>query len=362
MVRIPLHLVSPLVTSRGVHSQRVASLIEVTLDDGTIGWGEDVAPEGDFYTGESAVASLAALRDSLAAELGSMSWDHPSEIDQLWRTRDYPMARCALESAVWDAWAQRTGVSLAAAIGGGSVRVRVNAVIGLHDTPASAVAEAMARVDEGYQSLKLKIAPGRDRDVVAAIADAVGESIGLGVDANGAYGSDDVDFLASLSDVGVSLIEQPFAPDDLSASAQLVATGAIAVGLDESIVTIDELQVAADRGALTAVNIKPARVGGVAAACAMVGLAKSLSLDVWVGGMLESGIGRAMALAICGLDGVTLPADLSASSRYFDRDLCEPFVLSNGALDIPQSKGIGRKPDIDGADVDIEFLYDRGTH
>lgn len=362
MVRIPLHLVSPLVTSRGVHSERIASLIEVTLDDGTIGWGEDVAPEGDFYTGESAAVSLSALREPLASELASMSWDHPSAIDHLWRTRDYPMARCALESAVWDAWAQRSGVSLAAAIGVTSAHVRVNAVIGLHDSVASAAAEAMARVDEGYRSLKVKIAPGRDRDVIAAIADAVGESIGLGVDANGAYASGDVDFLASLADLGVSLIEQPFAPDDLSAASQLVATGAVAVGLDESVVTIDDLHRAAEREALTAVNIKPARVGGVATACAMVGLAKSLSLDVWVGGMLESGIGRATALAIAGLDGVTLPADLSASSRYFDRDLCEPFVLSNGALEIPQSTGIGRKPDISGTDADIEFLYDRGHH
>ena len=67
-------------------------------------------------------------------------------------------------------------------------------------------------------------------------------------------------------------------------------------------------------------------------------------VDLWCGGMLETGIGRALNLALAALPGFTLPGDLSASSRYFARDLTEPFVLEDGCLRVPSGPGIGVTP------------------
>ena len=344
LVEVPLRLVTPLRTSTGTHDSRRALLAEVTLDDGSLGWGENVAPEGDFYTGETASASRVAMREVLASRLAA-EFEHPADLDAVWwQTTEWPMARAALEQAAWDAWCRSRGLPLASALGGAPRSIDVGAVIGLHDEIASAVAEAMARVDEGYRHLKLKIALGRDLAVVRAIRDAVGAHVSLSVDANGSFTSDDLLSLASLADHGVELVEQPFAVGDLSSCAQLRATRTVKVGLDESIMTLDDLSVALAAGALDAVNVKPSRLGGLGSSLAVLEKCASEGLGAWVGGMLESGVGRAAALALATRSACTSAPDLSASSRYFEFDVTEPFVLHDGALAVPDLPGIGIAP------------------
>lgn len=346
MARVPLSLVSALRTSTGTHASRTAALVEVTLDDGAVGWGENVAPEGDFYTGETAATSLAAMRTVLAPLLADRRFESPHEMDATWwGTDSWPMARCAIESAAWDAWARSRGVAFAAALGGEPGRVAVGAVVGLHDDIAATVEEALARVHEGYRHLKVKIAPGHDNDVIAALRDAVGSKVSISVDANGSFGSSDIDRLASLADLGVTVVEQPFAPDDLALSKTLRETGTVRVGLDESVCGLDDLDRALGAGAIDALNVKPSRLGGFGVARAALERCRAEGIDAWIGGMLESGIGRAGALALSTHPACTLPPDLSASSRYFEVDVTEQFALTEGFLVVPDLPGIGRTPD-----------------
>ena len=344
VVEVPLRLVAPLRTSTGTHDARRALLVEATLDDGSVGWGENVAPDGDFYTGETATASRAVMRDVLAPRL-SREFDDPAHLDSAWwRTIDWPMARASIEQAAWDAWCRRRGVSLASALGGAPRAIEVGAVVGLHDDVAASVAEAMARIDEGYRHLKVKIAPGRDVAVVRAIRDAAGAQVSISVDANGSFARGDIDTLASLVDHGVVLVEQPFAVGDLASCADLRGTDTVKVGLDESIMTLDDLSVALAADALDAVNVKPSRLGGLGASLAVLDRCASEGLGAWVGGMLESGVGRAAALALATHPACTSAPDLSASSRYFDRDVTDPFVLHDGALAVPDLPGLGVEP------------------
>ena len=61
-----------------------------------------------------------------------------------------------------------------------------------------------------------------------------------------------------------------------------------------------------------------------------------------VGGLLETGIGRAAALAVAALPGFAWPADLSASDRYWREDITEPFELdADGCLVVPDGPGLG---------------------
>ncbi|MBU01035.1 MAG: hypothetical protein CME14_07185 [Gemmatimonadetes bacterium] len=69
---------------------------------------------------------------------------------------------------------------------------------------------------------------------------------------------------------------------------------------------------------------------------------RSASLPVWCGGMLESGVGRAHNVALASLPGFTLPGDISASRRYWDRDIVSPeFEVEDGAMKVPSGLGIG---------------------
>ena len=60
---------------------------------------------------------------------------------------------------------------------------------------------------------------------------------------------------------------------------------------------------------------------------------------------LETGVGRALNLALAAMPGFTLPGDTSASARYFEQDLTQPFELaSDGTMAVPSEPGIGVTP------------------
>jgi O-succinylbenzoate synthase len=121
--------------------------------------------------------------------------------------------------------------------------------------------------------------------------------------------------------------------------------------LDESITSARRAKQALDLGSCEIINIKIGRVGGYSEALAIHDLCFAKGVPVWCGGMLESGIGRAHNIALASLPGFTLPGDISASSRYFGRDVIVPpvTVSANGLVDVPQDPGLG-------FDVDRDYL------
>ena len=69
---------------------------------------------------------------------------------------------------------------------------------------------------------------------------------------------------------------------------------------------------------------------------------RGAGVPVWCGGMLETGIGRAANAALAALPGFTLPGDVSASSRFYTRDIVtEPAVLEDGHVRVPTGHGLG---------------------
>lgn len=343
IVRVPLTLVAPLRTSQGDHSVRTATLVEITADDGTVGWGENVAPEDSFYTGETAEKSLSHMRDVLIPGLVDDEFDDEDDLENEHAPR--PMAEHAVSSALADIEMRQRGLPLSAAVGRRDVRtVRVGAVVGLDESIDTVVSEAMQRVADGYTRIKVKIAPGHDVDVVSAVRSALPAHVDLHVDANGAYSPADIAHLSFLDSHGIGLIEQPFAPGDLAGHARLARAIDTPVCLDESVGDFVAAMDAIAAAACSVINVKPSRVGGFHQAVAILRLCAENGIDAWVGGMLESGIGRAGCLALATHDACTMTPDLSASSRYFETDVTAPFVLVDGCLEVPSAPGLGVEP------------------
>jgi O-succinylbenzoate synthase len=345
IITVPVELNAPLRTSDGIHQSRNATLIEVTNTDGVVGWGENVAPTGVHYVGEShpdsvqvmceqLIPSLAS-RDVVAKEMNPNTW---------WGIEGFNFAKHAIESAVWDLWARKENTSLKNLLGGQRNTIIVGVVVGMSDTIDEVVAECVQRCNEGYQRIKLKISPGHDIEVVRQVRDALGDEYLLQVDANGVYTSEDIEHLGQLGAFNVQFIEQPFAHDDITSHIELERQGSVRVCMDESISSRTDLVHMLDLGACSVVNIKPSRVGGIGEAVAMHNIVRERGIDAWVGGMLETGIGRASCLAVASLPGFTMTPDLSASHRYFARDITEPFELRDGALGVPGGAGIGVVP------------------
>jgi O-succinylbenzoate synthase len=264
------------------------------------------------------------------------------------------MAKSALELAVLDAELKATGTSLSRWLGGSVASIPSGVSVGLHARIADTVAAVEAYLAAGYLRIKLKIEPGRDIELVRAVRSAIGPDVLLQVDANAAYTLADAAHLARLDEFGLLLIEQPLAEDDLRQHALLAPRLRTPICLDESITSAKIAADALTMGSCSIINIKPGRVGGFLEARRIHDVARAHGAPVWCGGMLESGVGRAANLALASLPGFTLPADLSASDRYFHRDITTPFVLRDGHIDVPTGPGIGVAPD-------LEVLADAGA-
>jgi len=338
-------MVNPLRTSDGSHESRVATLVEIRDSEGVIGWGENVAPAGVAYVGENAAESVIATCEVIAPLLAGRDVDVFEMMpESWWGVAGHHFAKHAVESAVWDLHARRESRSLRDVLGGSRTSITPGVVVGIADTVAETVAEVQQRIAEGYGRVKVKISRGRDVDVLRAIRAACGDALVLQADANAAYSKDDIALLCSFDEFNLQFIEQPFAAGDLGSHAELARRSRTAVCLDESICTVDELMGAIEMKACSVVNVKPSRVGRIGAAVQMHHIVKSHGIDAWVGGMLESGIGRASCLALASLPGFTMTPDLSASSRYFASDITVPFEMVNGEIQVPAGPGIGVQP------------------
>jgi O-succinylbenzoate synthase len=258
------------------------------------------------------------------------------------------MAKAGLELAYLDLIGQTTGQSLAQLIGGTRSCVPVGVSLGIQP----GVDRLLERIDQylglGYQRIKLKIKPGWDVEIVRTVRRRYPDIL-LSVDANSAYTIADLDHLKALDDFGLLMIEQPLDHDDLLDHAKLQSLMTTSICLDESITGVKRAEQALDLGSCRIINIKIGRVGGFSQALAIHDLCYSRGTPVWCGGMLESGIGRAHNIALASLPGFLLPGDISASSRYFARDVIVPevSVAADGTVRVPHGPGIGFEIDLD---------------
>jgi O-succinylbenzoate synthase len=197
-------------------------------------------------------------------------------------------------------------------------------------------------LEKGYRRVKIKIKPGREVDETSAVRRAYPD-LRLQVDANSAYTLETAGALKPLDELDLLLIEQPLFEDDIWDHRRLQAQLKTPICLDESIISPRHARYALEMQACRIINIKAARVGGLSAAVAIHDLCRQNNIPVWCGGMLETGIGRASNLALASLPGFTLPGDISASDRYYARDISnERFTLnSDSTIDVCTTPGLG---------------------
>lgn len=345
--RLPLRLKEPFEISSGVRQNREIVLVTVEAA-GVTGWGEMVAAEDPSYSPETTDTAWHVLTEFLAPPAPGILLSEPGDILKPagW-VRGHRMARAGLEMAAWDLVARLKGVSLAEVAGGGRRPVPVGVSIGLQKDDDALLRKVDGYLTDGYRRIKMKIKPGRDVEMLRVVRDRFPE-LPIMADANSAYTLADAARLAEMDDLNLMMIEQPLGHEDMLDHARLQESLRTPICLDESIRSADDVRLALHLGACRIVNIKPGRVGGLSEARAIHDLCLAAGVDVWCGGMLESGIGRAHNVALATLPGFTLPGDISSSSRYWARDLVEPeFVMEDGTMSLPEGPGIGVAPRIE---------------
>lgn len=339
---VRLTLVRPFETSFGRLESRVIPLVRMEAD-GVEGWGEIVADALPLFSADTIVGARHVIAEAFAPALLGRALSSVHDVaDALRRFKGHQMAKAGLELAFMDLAARSRGVSISEAIGGTRARVPVGVSLGIEKDVPTLVDQVLAHVAQGYQRIKLKIRPGWDIDVVRAVREAYPSGL-LSVDANTAYTLRDADHLRALDAFGLLMIEQPLQHDDLLDHAALQRVLATDICLDESIVHARAARHALELESCRLINIKIGRVGGYSEALAIHDVCRDEEAPVWCGGMLECGIGRAHNLALASLPNFTLPGDISASKRYWARDVVVPpfEVTPDGTVGVPTGPGIG---------------------
>jgi o-succinylbenzoate synthase len=346
VLRLRMPLAVPLRSSRGETWERDVLLVHVVAMEAE-GWAECPVEAAPTYSGEFTDATALVFRHHIPpASLG----DAVLLGEGLRQLRGQPMAVAALQLAVLDAQLKAAGRSLASWLGGTATAVAPGAALSLHDEDADLLTEADEALAAGAVRLRVKIAPEMGARPLAKLRAHIGDDVPLQADANGSFSADDPE-LREIDELGLVCLEQPLHPDDLLGSARLADRMATPICLDEPLTSLRAIEAAIEVGACDMVCLKPSRVGFIEAR-AVHDRCAELGVPVWVGGMLETGLGRAANLAVASLPHFALPPDLDPRGR-FAPDLCDPRLPVGGLVPVPTEPGIGATPDpeiIEGAE------------
>lgn len=346
-IRMPL--VHFFETSFGRTTERDIILVEAA-GEGASGWGEVTAGENPFYNEEWTDSAWLILRDYAIPPVLGRDLASAAEVAPLTaHIRGHHMARGGLEAAAWDLAARLAGQPLWQAIGGGARReIPCGVSIGIQNSVDQLLEKIERELAAGYQRIKMKIKPGWDVDVIRQVR-ARFPAIKLMADANSAYTLADAGRLKQLDEFYLMMIEQPLAHDEIIDHAALQAKLDTPICLDECIRSAHHAEQAIRLRACGIINIKLGRVGGFREAQRVHDVAQAAGVPVWCGGMLEAGVGRAHNIALSTLPNFVLPGDVSASKRYWARDIILPPVETTpqGTIRVSDQPGFGYALDRD---------------
>ncbi len=335
-----------------MHHQTLV-LVRVQCSDGIVGWGEATTIAGLAY-GEESPESIKANVDTYIAPLlqgqpaGAVAQVMARVASQVQGNR---FAKCALETALYDAQAQRLGLPLSELFGG---RLRdslpVAWTLASGDT-ARDIAEAEQMLDRRRHNIfKLKIGLRAVRDDVAhvaAIKRVLGDRASVRVDANQAWSlSEALDGMRGLRDAGVDLVEQPIAAQDRAGLTRLTAANLLPLMADESLHGPRDAFALASSQAADVFAVKINQSGGLRAAAQVAAIADAAHLGLYGGTMLEGAVGTlASAQLFSTFTSLDWSTELFGPLLLTEEILQEPLQYRDFALQLPRTPGLGLRLD-----------------
>jgi L-alanine-DL-glutamate epimerase-like enolase superfamily enzyme len=340
-------LVRPFETSYGTLEVREILVIALTDADGVTGYGEAAPLEAyDGVSLERVRVALERCREVLEATPRLPHTPAPCPepalrelLERCGRTARLPQALAAVDLALWDILARRSGQPLYRLLDGqqqASPRVAVNATVTALDR-AQAAAQAAQAAHEGYPCVKIKVGVGDDAGRVAAVRAAAGPQIALRLDANGAWRVPEaIAAIAALAPAGLELVEEPV--HGAAAMREVREHVEVRVAIDETATEPGAIEA----GAADAVRLKLSSCGGVTGLLGYAARARAAGCELYLGSALDGPLGVAAALhcaAALGARGPMPPCGLATLQLLEGMD--EVLPVRQGSIVVPEAPGLG---------------------
>lgn len=339
----------PFVVATGQLNTAQNIFVKITLQDGSVGFGE-IAPFTDL-TGETIEASLTKAQTLASSLLGTSANHYRRSALQLQeQAPNFPATRCGLETALIDTFCRSANIPLWALWGGADVRDReTDITIPICDHERTLVL-AQEWYEHGFRLFKMKVGHDVDEDIRRIeIIHKHFPDVTFLVDPNQGFNRDiAATFIEGVRKVGgiIDLLEQPLQKDDLEGSAWLRQTYHIPIAADETVRTVDDIQRVIQSKAADFINLKITK-SGVMETLDIVALAKHSGIKLMIGGMVETRVamGCSFGLAL-GLGGI----------EYLDLDT--PLLLKYDPVQGGFAYHDSRLQPWKGAGLDLHLLPD----
>ena len=337
--------VHPVKTAKTTITDRESFFVEVEDWAGRIGIGECVSFKTNWYLPETIDEDFRVVRDQIAPIVLNERYLHPSEVSYSFATfpslAKYPMAKAAVEPALWDLYGKIVGKPLSKLIrGSNQEKILGGAVIGL-GTPEEVCVQVDKAIAQGYTRVKLKVEPNTMLSCVRAVREKHPD-ITIMLDANQSFDESYLDVLCKLDALNIACIEEPYNPayvpqsgntNLLARLSELQEHLATPICLDESVVTAQDMEDALGYDNLRCYALKIAKFGGVQPTLDFYAYLRDHDKTAWMGGMFDTGVSKRLHAAFATLPGMDLPADVSNFDEYFEHDTAVPSLeLQQGEL------------------------------
>ncbi len=335
-----LSLTTPVKTSRETLYSRHGYIIKLYSGDGKYGIG-DISPMTSF-----GAEDIDSVRDKLEeiqkvpSKLSPFEPTPRSIYKNLTYLSDYPATRTGLEQACIDIASKIKKKTIPEFLMlDYSKNVRVNGLISMIP-PADTQHKARELIDQGYQTIKLKIGRTNFEEDIRCIeaVRSVSEKVAIRLDVNGNWSIEHTpEYLEQLSAYNIEYVEEPVTENDLHRIAELRKNSPIKIALDESAQSFDDVVRIIHRNAADVIIVKPVVCGGILSSIRIMHTAHEYNLDVVITSAFESAVGRnAVVMLAATQSGITHGLD---TARYFTNDVVsDPFPVTDGSIVIDNAE------------------------
>jgi o-succinylbenzoate synthase len=344
MLRVPLK--TPFKTALRTVDTIEDIVITMHTDTGHIGYGE--APATAVITGDTHGSIIEAIHKVIAPRIIGQEIANLNRITRLIQSalEKNSSAKAAVEIAVYDLFAQLYGAPLYKILGGGDPVITTDITISV-DYIDKMVADSLAAVDRGFESLKVKVGKDIELDVerVKAIYAAVEDKALIRVDANQAWTAKQAVFaIQTLEDAGVrmELVEQPVKAQDLEGMKYVTERVHTPIMADESVFGPTQVIELIRMRAADIINIKLMKTGGISNALHIADIAAMYGIECMIGCMVETSISVAAAahIAVAKADVIT-KVDLDGPSLCKFNPVDGGVLFNDSEITLTDAPGLG---------------------
>ncbi|SEU10142.1 L-alanine-DL-glutamate epimerase [Salinibacillus kushneri] len=254
-------------------------------------------------------------------------------------------AKAAVEIALHDAYCQYLDISLNSYLGGQVHVLETDMTVSI-DQPEIMQKEALKRVSEGFNVLKVKVGKDEKLDLIRlrSIRDAVGQDISFRLDANQGWNKKQaVNIIGQLEEenMGVELVEQPVPADDIEGLKYIHDRVTTPIMADESVFSPANAFHLLEMKAIDMLNIKLMKTGGIRRARQIADLCQAAGIPCMIGSMMESIISVTAAAHLAAAHPNITHYDLDAPLWMSDEPVKGGMNFKGRGVMLSEGSGIG---------------------